>query len=204
MHFDRRVRTRHVHSREKCGVLLHTPLHTSVELSLFHRSVEFIHLKVWSFFISHSVCTITTHFLCHYKLSHCLPIIVLLNVYLPVGLIVCPIACGLYLWLPVCVSFCLFVCPLSSCLFICLPARMPVCLFFCMYIYLSLFARLCFFLSVCLSVCLPVCFPAFMSAVCPFACVSVLLRRSMIKSSCVDSYVVFSHELFHYFVRTEN
>src|SRR6218665_1067849 len=53
---------------------------------------------------------------------------------------------------------------------------MPVCLFRCRYIYLSLFARLCFFLSVCLSVCLPVCFPAFMSAVCPFACVSVFIH----------------------------
>src|SRR6218665_3143494 len=41
----------------------------------YHSSTEVwsLSIKVWSFFIPHSVYTITTHFLCHYKLSHCLP-----------------------------------------------------------------------------------------------------------------------------------
>src|SRR6218665_3690885 len=152
MHFDRRVRTRHVHSREKCGVLLHTSLHTSVELSLFHRSVEFIHKKCAVFFIPHSVCTITTHFLCHYKLSHCLPTCLS---YSPLE---CLSACR-----SDCLSHCLWSFPLVACLCvflsvvflpICLSACPYACLFVPLHVYLplSLFSRLRFFLAVCLSV----------------------------------------------------
>src|SRR6218665_1397423 len=174
----------------------------------YHSSTEVwsLSIKVWSFFIPHSVCTITKHFLCHYKLSHCLPTCLS---YSPFE---CLSACR-----SDCLCHCLWSFPLVACLcvflFVCLsvvflpvyPSACPyACLFVPLHVYLPLSVCPSLLLPVCLSVCLPVRFPACMAAVCPFACVSVLLSRSMIKSSCVDSYVVFSHELFHYFVRTEN
>src|SRR6218665_2730490 len=91
----------------------------------YHSSTEVWSLSIKSvvFFIPHSVYTITTHFLCHYKLSHCLP------TYLSYSPFECLSACrsdclSHCLWsFPlcgfVCVSFCLFVCLLSSCLFAC-------------------------------------------------------------------------------------
>ena len=147
-----------LHSRKKCEVLLHTSLHTSVDLSLFHGSVKFNHKKCGVFFIPHSMCTITTH-LCHYKLSYCLPTCLSYS----------PFEC-----LPACrsdwLSLCLWSVPLVVCLcvflFVCLPvAYLPVCL------------SVCFSACISTSVCLPVFASSYLSFcefvflyVCPPAC----------------------------------
>src|SRR6218665_4021830 len=73
----------------------------------YHSSTEVWSLSIKSveFFIPHSVCTITTHFLCHYRLSHCLPTCLS---YSPFE---CLSACR-----SDCLSHCLWSFPLVACL----------------------------------------------------------------------------------------
>src|SRR6218665_2909795 len=92
------------------------------------------------------------------SLSHCLYMYVPLFAYLCVFLLVCLHV----VFMPVCLSSCPYACLLFPLLVFCLSLFCP-----------SLF------LPVCLPVCLHVCLPACMSAVCPFACMSILLRRSV-------------------------
>src|SRR6218665_1720790 len=90
-------------------------------------------------------------------------------------------------------------------LFVCLTLCPTAC------VYVSLFACRCFFLFAILAVCLPVCLNHCMSVCllcCLYICISVqnpqclvdisidLVCPSMLKSSRVDLYMVFPHELF--------
>src|SRR6218665_1533354 len=116
-------------------------------------------MEVWSlsikncgvFYSTLGVYLITTHFLCHYKLSHCLPTCLS---YSPFE---CLPACR-----SDCLSHCLWSVPMVACLcvflFVCLPVVfLPVCLPVC--------------LSVCSSACLSasLCLPVFASSCPPFS-----------------------------------
>src|SRR6218665_1840696 len=112
-------------------------------------------IKVWSFFIPHSVCTITAHFLCDYKLSNCLPTCLS---YSPFE---CLPACR-----SDCLSLCLWVCP-SGCLSVCLYVCQSACLSCCLPVLsVYIFVLQLVSLSVCLSVssCLHVCLFVFQPA----------------------------------------
>lgn len=113
---------------------------------------------MWSFFIPHSVCTITTHFLCHYKLSHCLPTCLS---YSPFE---CLSACR-----SDCLSHCLWSFPLVACLcvflFVCLsvvflPVYLSACPHACLFVPLHVYLPL----SVCPSLLLPVCLSVSLSS----------------------------------------
>src|SRR6218665_2842058 len=103
------------------------------------------------FFIPHSVCTITTHFLCHYRLSHCLPTCLS---YSPFE---CLSACRYD-----CLSHCLWSFHVVACLcvflFVCLPVVfLPVYLSACSYACIFVPLHVYLPLSVCPSLLLPVC-----------------------------------------------
>src|SRR6218665_3171902 len=87
----------------------------------YHSSTEVWSLSIKSveFFIPHSMCTITAHFLCDYCLPTCLSY----------SSFECLPACR-----SDCLSLCLLVCPsgcLSVCLSVCQSACLSCCLFAC-------------------------------------------------------------------------
>lgn len=104
------------------------------------------------------MCTITTHFLCHYKLSHCLPTCLS---YSPFE---CLSACR-----SDCLSHCLWSFPLVACLcvflFVCLsvvflPVYLSACPHACLFVPLHVYLPL----SVCPSLLLPVCLSVSLSS----------------------------------------
>src|SRR6218665_1860519 len=127
----------------------------------YHSSTEVWSLSIKKcgvFFIPHSVCTITTHFLCHYKLSHCLPTCLS---YSPFE---CLSACS-----SDCLSHCLWSFPVVACLcvflFVCLSVVfLPVCLSACSYECLFVPLHVYLPLSVCKSLLLLVCLSVSLSS----------------------------------------